>query len=241
MNQNLSPKTLNDYLEAARRLLNWMEKHGRLVGNPLKSVEKATTQGRQSRERRAFTDDEVNWLLKAVPQERRTIYLVAVTTGLRHAEIGALRWHDVQVEGSAPFVKVRASTTKNGQSAVLPLAGSAVQELRKLKAMSPESEMAFARMPRIERFRRDLKLAGIEYKTADGYADFHALRVTFCTVLARAGVPRRIAMSLMRHSDSRLTDKLYTDEKGLDIRAAVEVLPSYGVGLSQGVSQNLDA
>jgi hypothetical protein len=45
----------------------------------------------------------------------------------------------------------------------------------------------------------------------------------------------------MRHSDGKLTDKIYTDENLLDTRAAIEGLPSYGKGLSQGVSQSLGA
>ena len=41
-------------------------------------------------------------------------------------------------------------------------------------------------------------------------ADFHKLRHTFGTNLARAGVPPSVAMKLMRHSDITLTMKLYT-------------------------------
>jgi hypothetical protein len=38
--------------------------------------------------------------------------------------------------------------------------------------------------------------------------------------LARAGVPRRVAMSVMRHSDGKLTDKIYTDENLLGVETA---------------------
>jgi len=71
--QSLSAKTLNDYLEAGRRLLNWMEKQRRLVGNPLKSVEKVSAQGKNSHSRRAFAEDEVKRLLAAVPDDRKAI------------------------------------------------------------------------------------------------------------------------------------------------------------------------
>lgn len=50
----LAPKTANDYLEAARSFFNWLIKCGRLQTNPLFSVEKAKTEGRQTRERRSF-------------------------------------------------------------------------------------------------------------------------------------------------------------------------------------------
>ncbi len=66
---------------------------------------------------------------------------------------------------------------------------------------------------------------------------FHSLRHTFGTNLARGGVASRVAMALMRHSDRRLTDKVYTDESGLGTARAIDALPSYGVGASLIASQ----
>jgi integrase len=56
----------------------------------------------------------------------------------------------------------------------------------------------------------DLRAAGIEYKTTDGYVDFHSLRHTFGTLLALSGTKPQVAQMLMRHSDPRLTQNLYT-------------------------------
>ena len=39
--------------------------------------------------------------------------------------------------------------------------------------------------------------------------DFHALRVTFATLLGRQGVPLQKAQRLMRHSDPKLTANIY--------------------------------
>jgi hypothetical protein len=41
----LSPKTVNDYLEAARSFFNWLIKNGRVQSNPLVAVEKVKTEG----------------------------------------------------------------------------------------------------------------------------------------------------------------------------------------------------
>ena len=73
------------------------------------------------------------------------------------------------------------------------------------------------------------------------FADFHSLRKTFGTNLARAGVPSRAAMALMRHSDRRLTDKIYTDENLLGTWSAFDALPNYTETASQGASQELVA
>ena len=92
----------------------------------------------------------------------------------------------------------------------------------------------------MNRFRADLKAAGIPFIDADGArADFHALRHTFCTNLQRSGVAQRVLMSLMRQGDRRLSDHVYTDSKLLPDSAAVESLPSFAA--AQIVTQKTDA
>ena len=57
------------------------------------------------------------------------------------------------------------------------------------------------------------------------YADFHSLRYTWGTYLQRNGVNSRTAMELMRHSDRKLTDKIYTDSNLLPLGEVVRNLP----------------
>ena len=227
---SLSAKTLNDYLEAARCFLGWLEKKGFTASNPLRSVEKVLIAGSETRHRRAFTDTEIKKLL-AVADKRKAVYTMAVYTGLRRSELGELEWGDVDLKANPPVVRVRASTTKNHKPTTIRLHDDVVEQLRLLKPSDVEVDApVFHGIPRIERFRRDLKKAGVAYRDAQGaVADFHSLRKTFCTNLARMGVSSRVAMALMRHSDRRLTDKVYTDENMLATGAAVESLPSFGV------------
>ncbi len=44
-------------------------------------------------------------------------------------------------------------------------------------------------------------------------------------------------MSVMRHSDGKLTDKIYTDENLLGVETAIDVLPAFMGTPSQGASQ----
>lgn len=84
-------------------------------------------------------------------------------------------------------------------------------------------------MPSHHTFSTDLDSAKIRRLDDRGYkVDFHALRVTFVTNLARAGAPQRHAMALARHTDPRLTAHLYTDQEALPIAEAAAKLPSYG-------------
>jgi len=228
--QTLSPKTLNEYLGSMSSLLNWMEKHERVARNPLVHVQKVQANGRQVRPRRAFTDDEMQRLL-AIAGPRKVIYLTAVYTGLRRSELAALERRDLHLEGEKPFVNVRASTTKNHQQAVIALHPELVDALRSHVAKLPAaaSILFSGMMPTMKRFKADLKEANIAFMTVTGHrADFHSLRHTLATNLARAGTAPRVAMEIMRHSDMRLTAKTYTDAGLLPVADAVLKLPFLG-------------
>ena len=230
--QTVSPKTLNDYLQAMKGLFRWMERQGRVAANPLISVGQVETRGRETRIRRAFTNDEIGRLL-AVAGQHRSVYLTAVFTGLRHSELGALRWGDITLDGVCLHLRVRAAISKNHKTALIPLHKDVVKALRETQS-SDLTAPVFQHIPRIERFRRDLKLARIEYRDTQGrYADFHSLRKTFGTNLQRNGEASRTAMTLMRHSDRRLTDIIYTDESLLGVNQAVSNLPSFETAESE--------
>jgi integrase len=205
-----------------------MEKHERIARNPLQHVQKVQANGRQVRPRRAFTDDEMKRLL-AIAGVRKVAYLTAVYTGLRRSEMAGLEPDDLHLEGEKPFINVRASTTKNHQQAVIALHPDLVAELRlHVSTLPANTSRIFSDvMPTMKRFKVDLIAAGIEFINAKGFrADFHSLRHTLATNLARAGTAPRVAMEIMRHSDMRLTSKTYTDAGLLPVADAVLKLPS---------------
>jgi integrase len=79
----------------------------------------------------------------------------------------------------------------------------------------------------IRRFHADRKRAAIASEDDRGRrVDLHSLRLTFGTLLAKSGVPLTVAQRLMRHSDPKLTSNIYTDVRVLDLRGAVESIPS---------------
>ena len=74
---------------------------------------------------------------------------------------------------------------------------------------------------------RDLAAAGIPKVDERGRRlDVHAMRTTFNTHLAVAGVDPRTAMAAMRVSSLDLVLKTYADEKHLDVTKAVNLLPA---------------
>jgi integrase len=214
---SLGPKTINEYLNSLCAMLNWMERQGRIEGNPLTRVVKVDVRGHQQK-RRAFTDEELE----------RLVYLTAAFTGLRIGELRQLIWADVKLDGEHPQLLVRAATTKNRNEAVVPLHPKLVEDFKRLASANPAPESAvFAECANSDRFIRiDMEKAGIERIDASGRKlDFHALRYTFATMLARHNVSQRLAQELMRHSDPRLTANIYTDVTKLPTFEAVNELP----------------
>lgn len=228
--QSKAPKTLNDYLDVAIALLNWMQQRGRIVANPLKGVGKVHTAGKEVRVRRAFTDDELGRLL-AVAGKRRTLYVTALHTGLRRNELRSLLWGDVHLDAVKPFLRVRASTTKNGKAATIWVRDDLAGDLRASRpAAALDADHVFPRLGRkLNAFKADLDAAKIPFKVAGRQADFHSLRHTLATIIARHNVAPRVAMEVMRHSDMRLTMKTYTDASHLPTAEALDHLPRFAL------------
>ena len=224
--QTKAKKTLNEYLTAIKGLLNWMIKQGRININPLLSVQRVETRGNEKLNRRAFTNDEMRALLK-VSGSRSIVYMTAALTGLRHGECKKLQRADLNLGSEKPSLTVRASISKNHNQACLPLHPQLHLALvNALPADTAPSALAFAGLvPRPSQFKKDLAAAGITKRDAQGrVVDFHSFRHTFCTNLHLAGVPLREAMELMRHSDVRLTMKIYADSSLFALRPAIEKL-----------------
>lgn len=223
---DLSPKTLNDVLRNACTFLRSLVQQRILQDNPLTSVKRADTR-LVKRFRRALSEDEQRRLLAAAPAFRATIYLLVLETGIRRKELNELKVSDFVFDTPAPFVLLPASITKNRKPAHMRLRPHVVEAVRSAMPNNPlPSEWVFHnRVPRISTISRDLKRAGIQFENEYGRIDLHALRVTFCTNLLNAGVHPRVVQELMRHSDIKLTMKVYTDPSQLPLAAALEALP----------------
>jgi integrase len=223
-------RTQNHYLQGAISFLNWLERAGRIKFNPLKNVGKVDERGKKKRVRRAFTDEELRKLI-AGSGPRGIIYFTAARTGLRWEELRQLTWGDVRLNAETPQLCVRAETTKNKKEEAVCLVPEIVEALKHYRPINAQPlDLVFSKgVPRNRRLQMDAKLNGIIYQDAAGrYADFHALRYTWATFLQRNGVAQRFAMKLMRHSDIKLTSKVYTDETQLPIYDSIKNLPRLG-------------
>ncbi len=72
----------------------------------------------------------------------------------------------------------------------------------------------------------DLDAAGIPIETNEGTIDFHGLRHTYCTRLARSGISPKEAQTLARHSSITLTMDRYAHLQRMDSKSAMYWLPN---------------
>lgn len=241
--QKVSVRTVNRIRELLRAFGRWLYESNRLTDRPFKGLPKMRDREGRRIVRRALTTDEIARLLAAAPQARAAVYLTAVTTGLRRRELSDLKLHHLALDdpGDA-WAHLPGELTKNGKPASVALPAETVQALKELEANRDQllrEAKAWARrrqgkrdgyvfpggVPNIKTYRRDLDAAGIPYETDAGRVDFHALRGTFCTMLAKAGVPLTTAQKMMRHCDPALTANFYTSTLQADHQRAVASLP----------------
>ncbi len=228
--QDIGPVTKNQYLEALGGFCRWCVKRKRVATDATAGADKVDESTDIRHDRRAFTEDEVHDLLQVATTEHAAVYRLVLATGLRRNEVRQLQWGDVRLDAVHPFLKLRAKATKSRRADTLPLRADLANELRdRLRAVGDAAgnSPVYPDVPTIRSHKAYLKAAGIAYADDRGrYADFHALRHTFGTNLAKAGVSVRESMELMRHTDMRLTTKVYTDPRAFNLSAAVETLPS---------------
>lgn len=222
--QGLSARTLNAHVKTLKAFVSWCRRTKRLAVDPLGALPAFDEAADKRRERRPLNDAEFQRLL-SVAGPRKPIYLVAGLTGLRKGELRQLRWGDIDLENA--LLKVRAEISKNGKDDFVPLHAQLLKPLRQLKPRDADAgTKVFAGMPSQYTFRRDLKKAHIA--RVDGLkrcVDFHCLRTSLGTNLARAGVAPQIAQRIMRHASMKTTLESYTKLELVDSARGIAALP----------------
>ena len=159
--------------------------------------------------------------------ERVMLYVVTAETGFRVKELRSLTPAAFDLDGDPPTVTVRAGYSKRRREDVQPIRPVLAEDLRCFMAEMPRTKPVFDMPDKTAKMlRADLKDAGIPYEDEAGRVfDFHALRHTFITNLARGGVHPKQAQDLARHSDINLTLSRYSHTVLTDRAAALTALP----------------
>lgn len=247
----LSAQRKNGYRQALNQWFRWLVRERRARHNPVDSVQPyRVVPGDARPERRALSVEEVNRLFEVAHPYRALVYRVAACTGLRRKELRWLAWSRIDLKAGVAMLEGSRNKARRADS--VPLAPGTVAALAAHKAdpwacyyterdgkrvwkqglnkaviaARIEGGIALPPPPNLKTFYRDLRAAGIE--NGDGWiVDLHALRVTFGTTLAKAGVGLRDAQKLMRHKDPKLTERVYTRVQVADYRGGADAVEAY--------------
>jgi integrase len=219
-----------------RAALNWARKELEWnIPNPFEGRKLKEPPGRG----RWLTQSEASALILVAEMVPKSGHLadfirLGLYTGMRPGEVLGLEWSRVDL--SRNLIYLGADNQKNGKMGSVPLneraRGSLLSRARFRATWCPSSPWVFCnrkgeRIASIKKgFASACRLAGLE----DVHP--HDLRRTFGSWLVQAGVPIQPVSALLRHSDIRITDRVYAHLSPDSLRDAVAVLDGNAVSRS---------
>ena len=249
--EKMSARTANTDLTILKSFSNWLESVGRIKRTLIRHVKPYPVKVDPPCPRRSLTAEEIGHLLRVTAEgpklvakshyrygppshwitgpQRRLLYLVACQSGYRAKELRKLTPESFKLGANPPTINLAGKHTKNGKEACQPISVELAAELVEYLKGKPEGQPVFVfPAQQADMLKKDLKRAGIPYRTHDGQVDFHALRVSYATLLVQTGANIKTVQTLMRHASAVLTMDIYAKANDADKVQAVESLPKFG-------------
>lgn len=237
LSDQYSANTVRNTHKLLRNFFGYCVRADLIVKNPLVAVE-TPKDDKISDTNTAISDADINALLQAAKNDLDNfIFVFAVFTGLRQGELLALAHRDVDlhegvihVNKSVKYLTVDGeykpilSQAKTGHSVrTIPVLGEIrtllkahirrekEKHLRLGLPFSPDSILFSSETGTYREGSNILKsLTRLCNRIEIERTTFHSLRHTFCTILAKHGVPLKTASELMGHANIAITAKIYT-------------------------------
>ena len=228
--KKLSTQTCNHILNRLSSIFRYSKELGFLIDNPLDRVRKFKNVRYQGK---TLSEDEIAGLIKNSIEPYRTLFLVAIYTGLRSGEVLGLQWQDIDFDNNLIHVRrtlwsgrkdgpgmdgknwwcFTLPKSANSKRDVLMIAAlrGALLELKK-RSMPNELNLLFctksgqpiSRGWLIQRhFQPALKAAGVTG------VRFHDLRHSFATILLNKGINLPFVSKQLGHASVNVTVDIY--------------------------------
>jgi len=218
-----SPATANRILTCLKAALNHAWHEGEVASDAAWRAVRPFRDAEHPR-RDLLTPAEARRLIEACTPEFEPLVRAALATGCRYGELVRLEVGDF--DAAAGTLWIRAG--KSGRARHVAATDEGVVMLRALTRSRARQERLFLRADgaswgashQHRRMRKACAAAGITPPIG-----FHALRRSFGSWLARAGVPLQVIAAALGHADTRITERHYAhlqaDEVARMVRANV--------------------
>ncbi len=203
--RKLSPKTINNCLIVLRRMLRVARKRGLIAQVPEFEMLKAPPPDFD------FLDfEEADRLVAAAEGQLRTMILVALRTGMRHGELLALRWQDVDLVAGRITVRrnvVRGivGTPKSGKPREIPLGEDVLGALKAHRHLRGPLVFCDAGGDMLTDSEQKHPLAHACRRAGLRSVGWHTLRHSFASHLAMRGVALKVIQELLGHASILMT------------------------------------
>ncbi|MCL2197582.1 MAG: site-specific integrase [Defluviitaleaceae bacterium] len=252
--ETCTPKTVQSVHKLLVRFFNYCLKADMIIKSPLLAVELPAIE-KHSETNKAIKDADIDKLLYSAKENiKNFIFVFAMFTGLREGEILALTHKDINIdEGTIDVNKtvkylnvdgvyqpVLSSPKTKHSKRTVPILGAIKKLLKTHIAREMEKHLrlgipfskdsilfssdacTYKEAPNVLKMLRRLCIKLDIEKTT-----FHSLRHTFCTILAKQGVPLKTTSVLMGHTDIAITARIYTHVDDTEKRKGIERLSAY--------------
>ncbi len=205
--KTMAPSSVASYLQRLRSLLSYAHQVDVLPRLPRWPSQ------RVPQDRPEFlTFDQADRLIAAAEplDPWKAMVIVAVRTGLRHGELTALRWQDVDLDGGKlsvveNYVKGHTGKPKSGKEREVPLSNDAIKALRALRHQRGPLVFCTPAGRHLQAYVTDDALRLICRRASMLPFGWHRLRHTFASHLAMRGVSLKVIQDLMGHANIKMT------------------------------------
>ena len=233
--QKVSTATVNVDGKILRTCLNRARRQGLIPINPAEAID---LPAKRSIERGTFTSTEVKLMVDAAKtDEWKTVILFGFYTGARLGDCTRIEWKNLDLANRT----LNFFEAKNQKSILMPLHPELACHLEKIATSDKAEKYVTPHMAKAtsggkhglsEGFKRVVVNAGLDLQTVQGTGvrmiskrTFHALRHSFTSALANAGVSPELRMKLTGHKSAEI-HRGYTHLELETLKEALLKLPN---------------